>query len=132
MNTMFVVRLVLAQILLLHRIESILIGQIDQAMLVMDNPAMTVSTDNTVTECLCQAYSSPTAVVAINYFADNGTCQFFTSYKPGFVVRLGLESTLYLIQPLPVRPQICTDLTWLLDTSKFACTDHPFHRCPFL
>ncbi|CAF1164478.1 unnamed protein product [Adineta steineri] len=84
-------------------------------MLVNDNSNVTTFIGSSINDCLCQALSGTSNVVAINYFSNSGTCQFFTSYEPTFEVQVQPTSTLLLIQPLPSNPS-CTNVTWLLDT----------------
>lgn len=103
----------------IHITSSIQIGRIENGILWTNNTNTSIILSISSSNCLCQALmASPVvAVVAINYFSNNNTCQLISSYEPMYEVRVDSMSTLFIIEALPVRSSPA-NLTWLLDTSK--------------
>jgi hypothetical protein len=118
MHLLIIFRIAYVAFIFLCTTSSTQIEKIEFGMLSTNDANIPIVINGSATDCLCQALMNSTAVVAINYFSNNQSCQFFSSYASAYQVQVNSMSTLFLIEPLPITPS-CTNLTWLLDASKF-------------
>ena len=77
MNLLVVFPVVLVTTILLCPVTSIQIGKIENAMLSTNNTPISIPTDGSYTDCLCQALSASSTVVAINYFFNQPDLRTF-------------------------------------------------------
>ncbi|CAF1453717.1 unnamed protein product, partial [Didymodactylos carnosus] len=70
--------------------------------------------------CLCYALTLNGSVVALNVFS-NGACQLFFNYLSYKGIQINLNSTLYLLQPLPTD-QCCKNISWVLNKIENSLT----------
>ena len=117
MSALLIFRIVLVVSVFSHSTQSIQIGKIQNAMLITNTTYLFQTINGSANDCLCQAWTLPSTLVAINYFSNNLTCELFSSYGSTYQISINSISTLFLIESLPPR-QSPENLTWLLDASK--------------
>ncbi|CAF1274581.1 unnamed protein product [Didymodactylos carnosus] len=84
-----------------HILTTVTIDCIANGMLTNNTDSLTtwLNTQDNET-CLCYALTLNSLVVALNVFS-NGSCQLFFNYLSYKEIQINLDSTLYLLQPLP-------------------------------
>ncbi|CAF1059553.1 unnamed protein product [Didymodactylos carnosus] len=102
-----------------HVLTTVTIGCIANGMLTnnTDNLTRWLNTQDSET-CLCYALILNGSVVALNVFSS-GSCQLFFNYLLYKEIQINLNSTLYLLQPLPTGLSIkSTDGSLVLSSSR--------------